>query len=102
MGGIREVSVRLHTFIVQSLRSFGSRIPFIRSLAMSSKLWHAKNTAVNRRSASPTRKAGQCELPLSWTDLDAEDPVNVLASEKSWFRAADLLELVRLVEGLRR
>jgi hypothetical protein len=25
-----------------------------------------------------------------------------LASEKSWFRAADLLELVRLVGGLRR
>jgi hypothetical protein len=48
------------------------------------------------------KKGRQCELPLSWTDLAAEDPVHVLASGKSWFRAADLLELVRLVEGLQR
>jgi hypothetical protein len=48
------------------------------------------------------KKGRQCELPLSWTDLAAEDPVHVLASGKSWFRAADLLELVRLTEGLRR
>jgi hypothetical protein len=48
------------------------------------------------------KKGRQCEIPLSWTDLAAEDPVHVLASEKSWFRAADLLELVRLVGGLRR
>jgi hypothetical protein len=48
------------------------------------------------------RKGRQCEIPLSWTDLAAEDPVRLLASRKSWFRAADLLELVRLVEGLRR
>ena len=48
------------------------------------------------------KKGRQCEIPLSWTDLAPEDPVRVLASRKSWFRAADLVELVRLVEGLRR
>ena len=48
------------------------------------------------------KKGRQCEIPLSWTDLAAEDPVCILASGKSWFRAADLVELTRLVEGLRR
>ena len=48
------------------------------------------------------KKGRQCEIPLSWTDLAAEDPVTILASGKSWFRAADLVELARLVEGLRR
>jgi hypothetical protein len=48
------------------------------------------------------KKGRQCEIPLSWTDLAAEDPVRLLASGKSWFRAADLVELARLVEGLRR
>jgi hypothetical protein len=48
------------------------------------------------------KKGRHCELPLSWTNLAAEDPVQVLASVKSWFRAADLLELVHLVEGFRR
>ena len=48
------------------------------------------------------KKGRQCEIPLSWTDLAAEDPVVILASVKTWFRAADLVELARLVEGLRR
>src|SRR6266576_2844029 len=48
------------------------------------------------------KKGRQCEIPLSCTDLAAEDPVCILASGKSWFRAADLVELTRLVEGLRR
>jgi hypothetical protein len=48
------------------------------------------------------KKGRQCEIPLSWTDLAVEDPVTLLASGKSWFRAADLVELARLVEGLRR
>jgi hypothetical protein len=48
------------------------------------------------------KKGRQCEIPLSWTDVAAEDPVTILASGKSWFRAADLVELARLVEGLRR
>ena len=48
------------------------------------------------------KKGRQCEIPLSWTDLAAEDPVTILTSGKSWFRAADLVELARLVEGLRR
>jgi len=48
------------------------------------------------------KKGRQCEIPLSWTDLAAEDPIHILAFGKSWFRAADLVELARLVEGLRR
>jgi Family of unknown function (DUF5372) len=48
------------------------------------------------------KKGRQCEIPLSWTDLAAEDPVVILASGKTWFRAADLVELARLVEGLLR
>lgn len=94
--------VKLHLFIEHSPRSSGSRIPFTRCLAASLKLWHAKNTAVNRESVSWIRKAAKCEIPLSWTDLAVEDPVTLLASGKSWFRAADLVELARLVEGLRQ
>jgi hypothetical protein len=52
-----ENGIGLHPFVEHNLRSFGSRIPFIRSLAASLKLWHAKNTAVNRESVSSTRKA---------------------------------------------
>ena len=48
------------------------------------------------------KKGRQCEIPLSWTDLAAKDPGTILASRKSWFRAADLVELARLVEGLQR
>ena len=58
----REVRIRLHTFVEHNLRGFESRIPFIRSLAASSKLWHAKNTVVNREFASSTRKAASVRL----------------------------------------
>jgi len=61
-----------------------------------------KEYSGEQRVCSLDKKGRQCELPLSWTDLAAEDPVTILASGKSWFRAADLLQLVRLVEGLRR
>lgn len=47
------------------------------------------------------KKSRQCEIPLSWTDLAPEDALITLAAGKSWFRAADLLELARLVEVLR-
>jgi len=48
------------------------------------------------------KKGRQFEIPPSWTHLAAEDPVTIMASGKSWFRAADLLELVRLIEGMRQ
>jgi Family of unknown function (DUF5372) len=48
------------------------------------------------------KKGRQFEIPLSWTDLAPEDALTVLSAGKSWFRAADLMELARLVEGLRR
>ena len=38
MDGIREVGIRLQTFVEHNLRGFESRIPFIRSLAASSNL----------------------------------------------------------------
>jgi hypothetical protein len=57
MDRLGQNGVGLHPFVEHSRRSFGSRIPFIRSLAMSLKLWHAKNMAVNRESVSSTRKA---------------------------------------------
>jgi Family of unknown function (DUF5372) len=41
-------------------------------------------------------------MPLSWTDLAAEDPFVTLSTGKSWFRVPDLLELIRLIEGLRQ
>jgi uncharacterized protein DUF5372 len=48
------------------------------------------------------KKGRQCEIPLSWTDLGPEDAIAMLAAGKSWFRAADLLELARLVAALRQ
>ena len=61
-----------------------------------------KEYSAEHRVCFLNKKGRQCEIPLSWTDLAAEDPVTILASGKSWFRAADLVELARLVEGLRR
>jgi Family of unknown function (DUF5372) len=48
------------------------------------------------------KKGRQYEIPLGWTDLSPEDPLATLAAGRSWFRAADLLELTRLVEALRQ
>jgi hypothetical protein len=48
------------------------------------------------------KKGRQCEIPLVWTDLAPEDALTTLSAGKSWFRATDLLELTRLIEGLRR
>ena len=46
------------------------------------------------------KKGRQCEIPLNWTDLAPEDALTTLSAGKGWFRAGDLLELARLVEGL--
>ncbi|MBZ5580121.1 MAG: Y4bD/Y4pK family protein [Acidobacteriia bacterium] len=48
------------------------------------------------------KKGRQCEIPLGWTDLAPGDALTTLSAGQSWFRAADLLELTRLIEGLRR
>jgi hypothetical protein len=40
-------------------------------------------------------------LPVAWTDLAAADPFVVVAKGRCPFRLADLLELEKLVEGLR-
>ena len=41
-------------------------------------------------------------VPASWTDVVPEDPLVHRAAGRSLFRAPDLVELARLVEGLRR
>jgi hypothetical protein len=41
-------------------------------------------------------------IPAAWTSLVGSDPVVVLGSGRSPFRLGDLLELVRLLEGLRQ
>jgi hypothetical protein len=48
------------------------------------------------------KQGRQYEIPLNLTDLAAQDPFTILSSGKSWFRAADLVELVRLMEVPRR
>jgi hypothetical protein len=40
-------------------------------------------------------------LPARWTSVVGEDPFVVIAGGRSYFRVEDLIELVRLVEGLR-
>ena len=42
------------------------------------------------------------EIPLSWTNLGAEDPFVILSAGKSWFRFEDLLELARLIREVPR
>ena len=43
-----------------------------------------------------------CSVPPQWTDLLAQDPEIVLGERRALFRAADLVELARLVEWLGR
>ena len=38
-------------------------------------------------------------LPMSWTDLGAVDPFVAVAAGRSPFRVADLLELVKQIDG---
>jgi hypothetical protein len=45
------------------------------------------------------KKGRQCEIPPGWTDLAQDDPLTTLVAGKSWFRAADLLELAHLVKA---
>ncbi|HZS56826.1 MAG TPA: DUF5372 family protein [Bryobacteraceae bacterium] len=42
------------------------------------------------------------EIPLDWTDLAPADPVLAIAAGKTLFRVADLLELAKLIELLKR
>lgn len=40
-------------------------------------------------------------LPAAWTDVFSPDPFVVISAGRSAFRATDLLELTRLIAGLR-
>lgn len=41
-------------------------------------------------------------LPATWTSVSAADPVVALGAGRSAFRVSDLLELVKLIEGMER
>ena len=43
-----------------------------------------------------------CSVPPQWTDLVAPDPEIVIGKYRALFRVADLLELERLVDQLRK
>ena len=43
-----------------------------------------------------------CSVPLQWTDLVAPDPEIVIGEYRALLRVADLLELERLVDQLRK
>jgi len=43
-----------------------------------------------------------CSVPPQWTDLVAPDPEIVIGEYRALFRVADLLELERLVDQLRK
>jgi hypothetical protein len=38
-------------------------------------------------------------LPMSWTDLGADDPFVAVAAGRSQFRVADLIELAKQIDG---
>jgi Family of unknown function (DUF5372) len=46
--------------------------------------------------------ASICSVPPQWTDLVAPDPEVVIGESRALFRVADLLELARLVDQVRR
>jgi hypothetical protein len=41
-------------------------------------------------------------LPAAWTDVFSPDPFVILSAGRSAFRVCDLLELTRLIAGLRQ
>ena len=41
-----------------------------------------------------------CSVPAGWTDVDPPDPFVVVAAGRSALRAADLLALASLLEGI--
>jgi hypothetical protein len=43
-----------------------------------------------------------CSVPPQWTDLAAPDPEILIGGYRALFRVADLLELERLVDKLRK
>lgn len=43
-----------------------------------------------------------CSVPPQWTDVVAPDPEVVMGEQRALFRVVDLLELARLLDGLKR
>jgi hypothetical protein len=48
------------------------------------------------------RNGHASSLPIAWTDLAAPDPFLIVSAGKARFRPRDLLELVDLIQRMRR
>jgi hypothetical protein len=96
----RSRSVALHAFSsnrTTNVSDHPSLSPAHWSRVRSSPL--VKNIAASTGGCFVAKKGRQCEIPLGWTDLAQDDPLTTLAAGKSWFRAADLLELAHPVKA---
>jgi hypothetical protein len=100
----RETGKRRRTTPVRRTETFTFRIthPFHPLSGREFEARARKEHGGEQRVCFTDQKGRQCEIPLNWTDLAAEDPFTTLFFGKSWFRAADLLELARLIDGQRR
>lgn len=61
-----------------------------------------RNNHYGKRLLLQVDDASICSVPPQWTDLVAPDPEIVIGGSRALFRVADLLELARLVDELRR
>ena len=93
------VALRVHRIEAQEFRITH---PFHRLSGREFQALGRKEYGGEYRVSFLDKKGRQCEIPLSWTDLGPQDAVTTLANGKRCFRAADLLELARLIEDLRR
>jgi Family of unknown function (DUF5372) len=93
--------VGLHAFVEQNPKSFGSLIPSIHFSGCEFEAFALKEHGGERRVCFHNKKSRQCEIPLDWTDLAAEDPLHDFIIWSKLVRAADLLELARRFGRLR-
>lgn len=61
-----------------------------------------RNNHYGKRLLLQVDDSSTCSVPPQWTDLVAPDPEIVIGESRALFRVADLLELARLIDGLRR
>ena len=61
-----------------------------------------RNNHYGKRLLLQVDDASICSVPPQWTDLVAPDPEIVTGGSRALFRVADLLELVQLIDELRR
>jgi hypothetical protein len=69
--------------------------------------WHRKQAGGRvlqdhgREAHRPVEDGRLRSVPAGWTDVDPPDPFVVIAAGRSAFRAADLLALACLLDGIR-